>query len=77
MAEGNLELVKHCAVAGVKLTRGAARAFWKERKDAGEPVKWVKWGRCAFFDIRLFYFIQERSQGRKGRQQNDSIAVTG
>jgi len=34
---GILAMVKHCAVGRVAVTRVAARAFWRERKAAGEP----------------------------------------
>ena len=34
---GILALLKHCGMARVEVTREAARAFWRERKAAGEP----------------------------------------
>ena len=33
---GILALLKHCGMAQVEVTRGAARAFWREREEAGD-----------------------------------------
>jgi integron integrase len=34
---GILALLRHCGMARQEVTRGAAREFWRERKEAGEP----------------------------------------